>query len=117
MVVETNDGEAMKWTFQAPQEILVGLYEIGLEEWVLGNYGTINAFLVEAEHDLASSRNYAVNRASQILPHQRLPFRRGMCTSSIQPHLACDSTVHVNLCTGDVSRFLRCGVHNRIGDV
>ena len=57
MIIETNDGEAMRWTFQAPQEILVGLYEIGLEEWVLGNYGTINAFLVEAEHELASSRN------------------------------------------------------------
>ena len=55
--VETNLGEDLSWDFQYPQELLAGLYEAGLEEWVLANYGTTDAFVEKAEGEFASSRN------------------------------------------------------------
>ena len=54
---ETNRGDALSWEFRAPRELLTGLYGIGLGEWVLGHFGTTDAFLKAAENRFASSRN------------------------------------------------------------
>ncbi len=57
VLVETNRGEVFSKHFQDPQDLLTGLFGLGLEEWVLANNGTIEAFLTTAASCLQSSRN------------------------------------------------------------
>ena len=59
VLVETNRGEVFSEHFQGPQDLLAGLFGLGLEEWVLANYGTIEAFLTMAASSLQFSRNDA----------------------------------------------------------
>ena len=59
VLVETNRGEVFSEHFQDPQDLLAGLFGLGLEEWVLANYGTIEAFLTMAASSLQFSRNDA----------------------------------------------------------
>ena len=57
VIVETNRGESLSRHFQDSQNLLTGLHEFGLEEWILAHYRTTESFLVVAESELASSRN------------------------------------------------------------
>ena len=55
--LETESGAGSSLNFGSAQELVQGLLELGLEQWIVGNHGSIEAFLRVAKVKLSSSNN------------------------------------------------------------
>ena len=55
--VETQGGERASSRFGTPKALLDGLLGMGLEQWIVGNYRTTEAFLAEAQREFHAMRD------------------------------------------------------------